>query len=136
MKTFLTYILVGATIGIAVLGFSMMDNHNGMAGVYGTCVAEAVNGAVCPANPLASAVFHMDAMRFFSTATFDGSIFAALGLLALIAPAFSKRVVPGLARPPAGFRKIVDAPPNQSEIRLRHWMAFHELSPPLGSTAR
>lgn len=129
MKTIFSYILVGAGIGIAIFGASLM-NH-GVLGMNGRCVAETINGAICPQNPIAEAFFHIDALRFFSTAVFTPTLFATfIVLLALIGCiALSQRLrVP--TNSVAMARSFVHAPPVPSAIRFRHWLAFHELSPP------
>ena len=135
MKTILTYILIGATLGIAMLGFLVMDHHVGFAG-SGECVAETVNGAICPNNPIGSALFHLDAIRFFSTATFNSSAFIGLSFLLALVAVFYKKRRSNLALLQFSFKSIISAPPAPSEIRFRDWLAFHELSPPFGSAAR
>lgn len=55
-----------------------------MATMHGNCIAETVNGGLCPlANPLAGIVFHLDAFKVFSNAVFSSSIALLLVLLVL-----------------------------------------------------
>lgn len=131
MRNLLAYILIGAIIGIAVFGFALVS-HTGM-GAYGDCIATTINGAVCLNDPVASAIFHITAMQFFSTATFTKSAIAAILLLLLFEIAAQRRK---LSLATISVLNISFALANPSQIYFRHWLALHELSPPDKSTAR
>ena len=133
MKKFLTFILIGATIGIAAFGFVLMT-HNGMS-IPGNCVATTINGgAICSDNPIASAIYHLQALQFFGTAVFSAS------LLSLLIMALAAIVIVGFLKnnPETSFIELSSALlfVNPSQIRFRKWLAFHELSPPHITAAR
>jgi hypothetical protein len=128
MKKLLVYTLIGATIGAGVLGFVLME-HNGMGNIPSNCIATLINnGVICSNNPIASAVFHIEALQFFGMAAFSASVISLIGLLiALFAVAgFSGRQF-AVSLVPLGPALLSDAP---SYMRFRHWLASHELSPP------
>lgn len=132
MKRFLTYILIGSIIGIGILGFILVD-HNGMGIAPSDCIATTINGALCSSDPVASAIFHIQALQFFGTAIFSATaiILLILAFTAVIIVKFSKRL---------GTKIVSIAPISPAgsllQIHFRQWLALHELSPPQVAAAR
>ena len=124
-KPILAYILLGAVAGIAIFGFVLMHSPE----VGGRCAAETVNGSVCPENPVASVIFHLDALRFFATATFGQSVLLlAILLVALLAVADLETNRPLTLS--FTFPRVNGSPPTSSKVSFCQWLALHECSPP------
>lgn len=135
MKSLFTTIVLVSFIGIAVFGVFGMSHGQAHDMGPNNCIAATAKGMDCPkeAEPIDFAVFHIDAYKGFSLATFGESAMSALLLafasLLFIGLAFFS---PHLFKPPQlAFYKhrFRDAfsPPQQQEIT--RWLALHENSP-------
>lgn len=76
MKQTLTGITLASFLVISVFGLFLMST------MHGGCIAEAVNGGICPQNAFASLAFHLNAFRTFSSATL--SVTSVIILIALL----------------------------------------------------
>lgn len=139
MRYLVSLLLIGF-VSLAVFGFfgmhtqaqMNMDGHNMPAS---NCVGAAVNGTDCPkqADPIDYLTFHLDAFKFFSSATFGENVMGAL-LLAFASLLFTGMAFfsPYLFKPPQlafykyRFRDSF-SPPQQQQ--LTRWLALHEKSP-------
>ena len=133
MKSLFIILFISSFIGIAVFGFVGM--HHGMQVHDGGCIAATSQGTDCPkqANPVDYAVFHLDAFKSFSLASFRESplnvfllAFAALFLIGFgFFPRFFLRP-PHLILSQSTFRDTFFSPQKQE---ITHWLALHENSP-------
>lgn len=130
MKFLYLSIVLASFIGIAVFGIFGM--HLGMQNHDGGCVA-ATQGTACPkqANPIDYLIFHLDAFKNFSTATFS-AIAAALLILSLPVIGVVSRALPwNLASPKLAHYRLGHSdsfrPPSQ--YGFSRWLALHENSP-------
>ena len=132
---FLAPILLASFIGIAVFGaFGMRalahDHSDG-------CIAATVQGAACPKkeSSFSYLAFHLDALRFFSSATPSEHLSISFALLLLSIVAIGIGAYRNSGGPLAtefahdyGHRELVIP---RSKQALTRWLSLHENSPSL-----
>ncbi len=119
-------------IAITILSFAAISVFGLFAMSYmrGNCLAETVNGGVCPlGSPLAGIAFHLDAFRVFSNAVV-GTVLSILSVLVSFA-LFSSFVLKP-AEESIGNRSVYSnyAPVSQSQNKRSVWIARHEKRDP------
>lgn len=131
MKPAFATFLVGAFIAVAVFGVFAM-NLEAKAG-HVSCIAQTVQGAVCPESngPLAFIGFHLSAFKSFSTAVFGLSSLVTI-LLTLVLLTISGFICRDIFSP-KNFsftaRSRESSEPILSKRQFIHWLALHENSP-------
>ncbi|MBI2034093.1 MAG: hypothetical protein HYT13_03290 [Candidatus Liptonbacteria bacterium] len=131
MKTGLTISLFISFIAIAVFGILVMNLE--AADGHVSCIAQTVQGALCPesSGPFSFIDFHISAFKSFSTAVFGGNalalILTVLFLLALFA--LAPAAVSGSQPSFIAFHSQKSSEPILSKKPFIHWLALHENSP-------
>ncbi|MBI5742264.1 MAG: hypothetical protein HZA25_00295 [Candidatus Niyogibacteria bacterium] len=132
MKFLLTIILLAGSIGIAAFGY--FDVHAGIQDHQGGCALTASQGKDCgeqagPANQLA---LHLNALRNFSTATFNDSLIAVLFLLSLLMVGMGLTLTRNnfiSARTLAHYSYDPESFKSHPRRALLRWLTLHENSP-------
>ena len=114
---FFTAIVILSFIAIGVFGFAAMGHGTG-------CLARAIQGVDCPANSLASAIYHAQAFLALSLAILAGFVLAIL----VLAPLQHDVIFPLLHL----FRFSQSHTPFAISHSLLRWLSLHEVSPPRG----
>lgn len=124
MKQAFTSVTILSFIIIAAFGLFLMGT------MHGSCIAETVNGALCPlSDPLTGIAFHLNAFKVFSNAVFSSTILL-LTLLSAAAFLFLSGDAPSLVSPT--FANLDDAETKVIPVshKLSDWISLHEKRDP------
>ncbi len=120
-------------IAIALISFGAISLFGlfAMAAMNGNCIAEAVNGGMCPlASPLAGAAFHLDAFKVFSNAILNSVSVLISFALVLLAFVFLPSVSGFQSNSfETGFSRL-EAIPIPVRERFLSWFSLHEKRDP------
>lgn len=131
MKSFVTFLSIGAVIAISVFGFLAMDMDRGGENHTGCLAATAAGSPLCPSDErsLGSFLFHANAWRSFST----GIIGSGITLIVLIAFVFTFAAIAFLKRERALLRAFRYARSLRKHLRaldpITSYLALYEHSP-------
>mgnify|MGYP001587166866 FL=1 len=132
MRTAITSLLIISFFGLAVFGFAnmaMVDGHG-----HADCIANAVQGTVCPEAPgtIGFINFHAGAIKFFSTAVFGASVLAIFAMFLALALATFVFICL-YEQPLINYRlpQFLLAPASLPKETLNHWLTLHEKRDPV-----
>lgn len=129
MRQIIAIFLIAGFLGVAVFGIWAMHPAPGHSSV---CIASVAKGQPCVGEKdvFGSLNFHLNAFKSFSTGIFNGSIFAALLLSAVLTLALASIFgqTTDFAINYQATRPLEQYSPH-FQRKFIHWLALHENSP-------
>ena len=117
--------------GIGGLGFLVLSHDSGMSAGHTDCFAAKAQSGLCPEMAsAASFIFHANALKIFSTASFQNILYAFLFFSVLLAASliFASAVLAAQTRLHQRLKSLNLFIPENLTLLLR-WQARHEMSP-------
>lgn len=131
-KSALTFIVAASFIGLAVFGF--VDAFPGAGHLHRAgCIASRAMQTSCPENDtFASLAFHLDALRWFSTAEVGVALLLALSMAVAAAVLFGaeKPALAAALRTPAAARRASQEAVYPAARKFINWLSLFEKRDP------
>ena len=131
MTKFIPTALIITLLGIGGFGFVVLSHDNGMSAGHTDCFAARAQSGLCPEMAsAASFIFHANALKIFSTASFKNLLYSLIFFSALwsVSAIFAGAALPAATRRRTQLKSHSIFIPKNLAVLLR-WQARHEMSP-------